>query len=352
MAPPSDGHTSLIVTPFSTDFRTPEKKIPAAVKQARQKLSELGISKIDSESMAKLPPAIRQKLTTAFRTQAEAAVKDEYAKLDSDTARREWMAAFVLDPQGAVSHGINKSICIDETLKHSDGAWMHVWEIGGPEGINCQAAAVTLCASGDLGEGRESEYSSLAAGGHRQYWFSKNFTRSSVGKREERGTESRAELNAGEAQEVRDAISSNAPTRAHKRKAPQQPESPTKAAEKKRRKELTSQRRTTSSKLKSLIDRVTNEHSDLSNKLPVLQQRGYPDMMTAWCETKVDSIKSGISSASTTYATSVTQTVTPSTPLEQLAGEITTLDECTAALAKDHIEWKRGPVAEVTKLVG
>ena len=233
MAPPSDGYTSLMVTPFSPVspvFKTPEKKIPAAVKQARQKLGELGISRVDGESIAQLSTAMRSKLMTAFRTQAEAAVKDVYAKLDSDTARRDWMAGFVLDPQGAISHGINKTTCIDETLKHADGAWMHVWEIGGPGGINNEAAAVTLCKSGDLGEGRESEYSSLAAEGHRQYWFSRSFTRSSVGKREERGTESRAELTPLEVQEVRDAITSDAPPKAPKRKAPQPPESPTKAA--------------------------------------------------------------------------------------------------------------------------
>ena len=74
--------------------------------------------------------------------------------------------------------------------------------------------------------------------------------------------------------------------------------------------------------------------------------------MAEWRQNKIDVIKDSISKSSTTYATAVTQVVSSSTPTQQLSEEISALDSALKTLTTAHTDWKKGPVAEVTKIVG
>ena len=93
-------------------------KLPKAVKAAQAELLKLGfdLDKITAESVKKLS-ANQRNLARASMVQALAPkVKDDYAKLGSDELRREWLAAYLVDPHTAVSSGVNKTTAVDQTL--------------------------------------------------------------------------------------------------------------------------------------------------------------------------------------------------------------------------------------------
>lgn len=327
----------------------------AAVTKARTMLQEMGVSKVDGKALLQLPATARAQMITGFNRAATPQVKQQYQQLTSDAAKRDWLAAYLLDPETACSQGVNRTLAIEETLQQGTGSWMHETEIAGPKGINCPILAKKLIDSGELGEGRPSEYESLAAMGVKQFWFCKSRLRTSHGHRQERGVESSAELAGSEAAEVRDSIlacASSATPKAGKRKAEKPPEDPRTVADRKRRTELRSQRSSALRRLKTLVDKVANEMTDLKAKLPLLVEKNFPPQMEEWCSQKVLSIESNKDAAVKFYSTEASKVLAADTPIDVLAADITAIDKEISNLSTQHSDWKKGPVKEVEKMVG
>ena len=121
--------------------------------------------------------------------------KATYKSLKTDSARRELLASFVLDPTVGVSKGFNMT-CVEKTdLQTTVGRWMHQSEIAGPDGLNDPSLAKVVCESGDL---EEREYPALAAAGEKQFWFSKDAISKTIGTKKRSGVENTAELTPDE----------------------------------------------------------------------------------------------------------------------------------------------------------
>ena len=74
----------------------------------------------------------------------------EYSKLKDDVDRRQWLAAFLVDPAsgGSIARNtVEREITTAESGKH---AWMTIEEFGGPKGINSLGRARRRCAGGEF----------------------------------------------------------------------------------------------------------------------------------------------------------------------------------------------------------
>ena len=147
-----------------------------------------------------------------------------------------------MDPHTAVSSGVNKTTAVDQTLNTSVGEWLHPSEIGGPTRLNDIKMAEDMCEAGDFGPGRENEYPSAAARGIKQFWYCKATTVNKVVNKEERGVETKAELMAQEAAEVRDSMSVPSAAPKKRPRADKSADSPRVFAAKKMRKDVMNQR--------------------------------------------------------------------------------------------------------------
>ena len=344
--------------PISGDLTaavTPPKMTSALVK-AREILEKQGISKIDAAAVKALPATNRSQLLVGFQRHAAPQIQEQYKQLKTDNDKRDWLAAYLLDPEAACNHGVNRTLAIDQCMKEDDSAWMHESEIAGPNGLNCPVLAKTLVESGELGDGRPSEYACFAKMGLKQWWFSKSRQLKKVGHRSERGVESSAELKADEAAEVRDSLlasssSTSAPKGSNKRRSERPVEDPKVVADRKRRSELRSQKASGLRRLKTLIDKVANEATDLCLKVPSLHTKGYPRQMEEWCMEKVKTIEPSKDAAWQFYSTEVAKVTAQEFALDVMQIEINAIDGEISKLSTKHGEWKKGPVKEVEKLV-
>ena len=202
--------------------------------------------------------------------------------------------------------------------------------------------------------GRPIEYPSFRAQGHTQYWYIAKTVANSVGTIEERGVEIKADLTAEEAIEVRESIASSASAPAPKKRP--KPEavatSPRTIAAKKRRRDATSAKGNTQRKLKSLIDKTSNEQKSLAAKLPVMEQKGYPQAMVQWCNEKVNSLQPAIDAAQATYSAQVTKLTAADEAVDEIEREAELMDTTLQGLQQSFTAWKKDAVAEVSKLVG
>ena len=136
-------------------------------------------------------------------------VKNEYMKLGSDAARREWLAQYVLDPSLAKCSGFNRVTAFSTSSPDAMGQWLHESQIASSAYLNDPAAAKLLCASGDLREQRPSEWPAEAAEGVTQDSFTTTVTTTSAGTKEENGVDAETELKEQELHTVRMHIQSN-----------------------------------------------------------------------------------------------------------------------------------------------
>ena len=103
-------------------------------------------------------------------------------------------------------------------------------------------------------------------------------------------------------------------------------------------------------KLKSLVDRTANETTQLQSDLVKLEQKGYPQQMTEWCNAKVVTMKGFVATAQAVYNDEVTK---PSSgAVDALQAEGRRLDEALKLLETNHTEWKKTAGAEIRKLIG
>ncbi len=241
------------------------QKVPKVVERARAALHGCDIT--PSSLKDKLSNKELNNLANTFRNTMPPEVKDEYGKLRSDSDRRQWLCQFVLDPHVASTRGFNKTTAKNSVNSEGQAQWLHLSELAGPIHLNNKELAKALVESGELQE-RWSEYASLAALGEKQYYFSKETLKRKTGFMEEAGVEAQSDLKSEEYTEVKEhIILSMGKSAAKKRPATREPES----AERKRRRELSSNKNAFARKLKILIDRATNELNGMTKDLPKLR---------------------------------------------------------------------------------
>ena len=340
-------------------MESPEKSFPSAVLAAREFLKSAGleITSTTGREVKLLPPKIRGNLRSALQNTQSAQSKDAYAKLATDEDRRAYLAQYIVDPSIASSKAVNKTYAINNTHNENLGAWLHLSEIGGPQHLNDPELAKAMADNGDLGEGRPSEHAGAVKLGLKQYWYSKKTLLMTTGTEQKSGVVTEADATPEQAAEVRDHIecsSAMASSQPLKRPRTQKAsaDSPRKAAMKKRRKELSGQRGSSQRKLKSLVDKSTNEMNSMLAKLPTLTVKGYPSAMVAWCSEKINALKEPIGVAQDAYTASLTWVVPPDTDLAELEADAVKCEKSLIELQESFNAWKSNAVAEVQKLLG
>ena len=180
-------------------------KVPKAVLAARLKC---GAEVCAEDLKHKLSKQESNNLANNYRAGMTPEVKDEYARLKSDSERRQWLAQYVMDPETATRKGFNSTVATNETMKEGTGQWLHLSELGGPLHLNNMKLAQDLVDSGTLQE-QPSEHEALAEPGRKQYDFSKELVRPRVGTTEQAGVKLETELKADEYKEVRQLMSTS-----------------------------------------------------------------------------------------------------------------------------------------------
>lgn len=333
-------------TPQLTD------KMPRAVQIARDALEKLGITDIDATAIKQLPASARNSLRHNAMNAVSSAVKSNYSKLNTDEDRRAWLATYLIDPSCATSVGINKTEAVNDSLRKEKGEWLHYWEIGAPRRLNNEELAASMCEAGDFGEGQPSEFASLRAKGHRQYDYTKTTHNDTVGKRESRGVETRAELSEEQATEVRDSISSCSNPVPNKMARAEPPATtPRKQAAKKRRKDAVAGRASQMRKLKSLVDRASTDLKTLASQIPSLAAKNYPQAMLDWCLTQINPLQAEIDVAIAAYTKVVTVDRGSDADVKDLEYDVEQCTKAHATLETKYGEWKKGSAVDVRNLL-
>jgi len=214
--------------------------------------------------------------------------------------------------------------------------------------LNDMEAAKLLCQSGEL-QSRASEYAILAKQGMMQYWFSMNMVRTSTGTIEENGVEANSELKDTEYTEVKDHMASSLGKPVTKRKLPaKEPES----AEKRRRREVQTQKSISMRKCKTLVDKAMNDILGLEGNLPKLVAKGYPETMMVWCQEKIEGMRQDISKAQAVYNEEVVKVSTDAESVESIETTAKKIDNACVELDTAYSSWKKHSGAEVRKLIG
>ena len=209
-----------------------------------------------------------------------------------------------------------------------------------------------MCEAGDFGEGRPSEYPSLRAKGHKQYWYTRTKHTDVVGKKEERGVVISADLTAEQAEEVRESISSCSNPAPSQRKRTAPALAPRTQAAKKRRKDAATGKASQMRKLKSLIDKTSTELKTLASQVPSLSAKSYPQQMVDWALGQINPLQVDIDQAQEEYAAVATQVRGADAGVEELESDVAKCIKAHTALQAKHSEWLKGVAAEVKKLLG
>ena len=148
--------------PVSTATPDAESTVPAKLQENPKIVEEvraiMGEAKITGLALKELlDPKILNRLGSAFRSAANGEEAQKYRQLDSDAARRDTLAKYVLDPMKFKTTGGNRTEVHNSTADKAKGQWLTVAEIGGPMHLNNMQYAAVLAESGDLGTPRPHE---------------------------------------------------------------------------------------------------------------------------------------------------------------------------------------------------
>ena len=72
----------------------------------------------------------------AFRNTMKQEKQAEYRALSSDAERRDWIAQYVMDPDGFRCTGTNYHKAINSSLGMKDGEWVTEAQLAGPKHLN------------------------------------------------------------------------------------------------------------------------------------------------------------------------------------------------------------------------
>ena len=94
----------------------------------------------------KLTPKDLNKLSANFRAALTSEQKDEYKQLATDSSRREWMAAWVVYPEGFRCRGYNTAETVNSAHDIGEGAW----RANMLKASQCQATSLCQTAGGQV----------------------------------------------------------------------------------------------------------------------------------------------------------------------------------------------------------
>ena len=322
-------------------------KVPKVVKDVRALFEQQGIELSGENLKMHLKRGMYKAVCRRFRHHLSPENKSSYKTLDSDYARRDWIAQWVMDPvRYGNNKGFNKTVLSKTEQSKSKGRWMHESEIAGPDGLNNPAMAKVLCASGDLGS-RVSEYPALAKEGHHQYWYAKEMILKNTGTTQQAGVETSCELTPDEYKKVTANMAQSwyaeemnlkstgatqqagveasceltpdeykkvtanmaesflkTPTKRKAGGVPKEAESSEKKARRARAVANNARYRARAKamrKLKTLVDEVSNDSSAVEADLAKLTDKGYPEQMVEWCKAKIADLNKSVQVAKTKY---------------------------------------------------
>ena len=316
-------------------------KIPKPVLAAR---ASLGGKDVTAESLCALSKVEMNKLASSFRTSMTPAVREQYAGLKSDQDKRQWLAQYVIDPSSAKCSGRNVHSAYAQKEQVDDESWMYEAQIAAT--LKDAAMAKILCESGELQE-RPAEHESLAKKGYKQFWFvaSRHVGRS--GTRQEASITAEAELKPDEYTEVRDHLVSKQSKRRLPIK-PQEKDDEDSPAKKEQRLAL-GLRNSALRKTKQVVDKATHTMKAFEEKLPKLQEKGYPEAMTGFCSTMLQNFKPKIAACQEAYNQEVVKI--PGNEAGALKSVAIELEKVAGDLDNDLKEWQKTDGNHISKLV-
>lgn len=249
-------------------------KIPKQVQLARAKLGDLEINSDNVKNL--LSKTEYNNLANSFRNSMGPEAKKAYGELASDTARRDWLTSFVLDPQFATVEGWNRTFAYNDNYNQADDEWVSLAVLAGP--MYCNSAEDAEAVSKDL-ESRPSRYPTLRARGDLEYKFVREKTTRKNGNRDEGGTSASSELKEEENKLVtedlrRGCANVSAIGKHTKRKAIKQREP--ESEETKKLKQASSLKQSAIRKTKTLIDKFSTEIEACIEALDKVKAKGYP----------------------------------------------------------------------------
>ena len=173
-----------------------------------------------------------------------------------------------------------------------------------------------------------------------------------LGKREEAGVRSDADMTAQQAEQVKQSMSDAQITEkpAPKRKGAK--EAVTVSPRKKARKEASSLLSQHTKKLKTKIDKTQIEINVFEKAIPQLSEKGYPAEMQDWCRDKLSTIRTEVMKAQDIYNREVVKTIAPETPTKQLQTDTEHIEATQLNLDTFYKEWDKTAGAEIRKFIG
>ena len=123
----------------------PAKRKPTELPTAVQQLKDaLGGKPITADSIASLPADLRKNAFSALNSTLKATMPDVHAQYSEEknlASKREWLAAFTIDPSsgGATAKNINKRT--HKNAEEEDIMWLHESELSGPKYLNSESHA-------------------------------------------------------------------------------------------------------------------------------------------------------------------------------------------------------------------
>ena len=325
-----------------------EFKMPKAVLTMRTKLEGLG-KEICAASLKDIPAKEYNVLCQSFRSKMSAETKNKYDTLTNNEERRRWVAQYCIDPEGAISHGLQETEVSSESSTKGWSGWITEAQLGGPKFLNDPEAAKAMIDAKELQE-QDHWHESIRKKGKKVYFWNEAWGETKDALRESSKIQTKVDLKAAEAQQVAEHMVKNFGTPAAKRKAPV-----SKAAEdpaKKRRRELITSRSAKLRSMKTTLDRVHNELNTLEGDLAKLKTKGYPEQMQQWCKNKIQSIRDELwKTANEKYATEAMRAITDQESMEELEATVSAWDKELQHFVTSWADWKKEGGAEIKKLV-
>lgn len=330
---------------------TPEK-IPKSVQNARDAMAKLGLEVTADNLQKNLDKQTFAAVSQAFRKALSPESKTAYANLRSDAERRAYVNQFILDPEIARTNGFNRTTAIDESMAKATEGWLTREELGGPLWLNSLKNADLLIASKTLPE-RPHDNAVLAAAGVKAYFFGQHRNHRATGLREEAGVKAACEVKAEEYKAIKDTMHKSATEGSVKRKASNQRVAAELSPAEKKLKAANASRATALRKLKAVVDKHSNEYASRKADIPKLLEKGYPDTMADFMQSKLDAFNTDGKAARELHAMeAVMQTEKSAEKSDEVEASTTRMETMTQSLDAAITAWKKGAAADLKQLVG
>eukprot|EP00959_Pyramimonas_sp_CCMP1952_P044858 937110-Pyramimonas_sp.AAC.1 len=150
----------------------PPKRKAHELPSACEELKALLGSEVAALGIAGVEHAVRKKAFSSLNSTLKNTHPDkynQYQQLHTDEERRNWLAAFLIDPASGGSTATNTVSREVSRKEKTVGQWMTIDEYGGPKGINNMEHAKARCEAGEFTE-RPHESPILAAKDIKQYY--------------------------------------------------------------------------------------------------------------------------------------------------------------------------------------